>query len=423
MTAEVAILNKSAVALAADSKVSVGASRTEKTYDTQNKIFTLSKVHPVGILIYNNADFMGYPWETIIKLYRSTKKRADRATIKDWASDFQTFLRSFGAISSIDIRENVRGVLDSLFDALESEALAFAASKNFDVPSKDYDLILLHLLREKLAAINRNGKLLSTAQTKNVLAKHRGDILDAASNVLSSTNNKLLNKLCTEFGLKALLGNTFSPLSTGIVIAGFGRDEIFPSLATFETDGYIGNQVKVSRLDVKSVSKSMRSLIRPFAQNDIVHRFMEGIDPYYSYYVDGLMQTLFVEGCLKVFERWAPTAKKTDKARNAIRQLALKQIREIDNKANDYRRDKFWLPTTQMVSLLPKDELAHLAESLVELTALHRKVSRELETVGGPIDVAVISKSDGFVWVRRKHYFSMDLNPQFSHNYMREIVT
>lgn len=45
MTAEVAILNKGAIALAADSRVTVGAS-ANKTYDTVNKIFTLSKVHP-----------------------------------------------------------------------------------------------------------------------------------------------------------------------------------------------------------------------------------------------------------------------------------------------------------------------------------------------------------------------------------------
>lgn len=74
MTAEVAVLNKMAVALAADSKVTIGGGGSEKTYDTANKIFTLSKVHPVGILIYNNADFMGYPWETIIKLYRTQKR-------------------------------------------------------------------------------------------------------------------------------------------------------------------------------------------------------------------------------------------------------------------------------------------------------------------------------------------------------------
>jgi len=39
------------------------------------------------------------------------------------------------------------------------------------------------------------------------------------------------------------------------------------------------------------------------------------------------------------------------------------------------------------------------------------------ETVGGPIDVAVISKGDGFIWIKRKHYFSPELNHHFFDNY------
>jgi hypothetical protein len=41
--------------------------------------------------------------------------------------------------------------------------------------------------------------------------------------------------------------------------------------------------------------------------------------------------------------------------------------------------------------------------------------------VGGPIDVAVISRGDGFIWIKRKHYFSPELNPQFAANYYREV--
>jgi len=40
-------------------------------------------------------------------------------------------------------------------------------------------------------------------------------------------------------------------------------------------------------------------------------------------------------------------------------------------------------------------------------------------TVGGPIDVAVITKGDGFVWVKRKHYFRAELNPRFMSRYQR----
>jgi hypothetical protein len=66
-----------------------------------------------------------------------------------------------------------------------------------------------------------------------------------------------------------------------------------------------------------------------------------------------------------------------------------------------------------MVEFMPKPELAKMAEALVELTSIKRRVTRGMETVGGPIDVAVISQSEGFVWIRRKHYFPAELNSRY----------
>lgn len=68
MTAEIAIINKSAVTFAADSAMTFGIGGNEKIYPA-NKLFTLNKYHPVGIMIYSSAEFMGVPFETIIKMY------------------------------------------------------------------------------------------------------------------------------------------------------------------------------------------------------------------------------------------------------------------------------------------------------------------------------------------------------------------
>lgn len=80
---------------------------------------------------------------------------------------------------------------------------------------------------------------------------------------------------------------------------------------------------------------------------------------------------------------------------------------------------KYVGPVIDIVADLPKEDLATMAESLVNLTSFKRRISREAETVGGPIDEAVISKGDGFIWIKRKHYFSRDLNPYFFANYYR----
>ena len=73
MTAEVAILNRGAVALAADSAVTVGVGgpgRKKKIYDSANKLMMLSDHAPVGVMFFGNAELMGIPWETLLKDFR-----------------------------------------------------------------------------------------------------------------------------------------------------------------------------------------------------------------------------------------------------------------------------------------------------------------------------------------------------------------
>ena len=67
-----------------------------------------------------------------------------------------------------------------------------------------------------------------------------------------------------------------------------------------------------------------------------------------------------------------------------------------------------------VVNHMSKKELGEVAFSLVELTSRKRRYSTDMETVGGPIDVAILTRNEGFVWVRRKHYFDADLNPHYT---------
>ena len=68
---------------------------------------------------------------------------------------------------------------------------------------------------------------------------------------------------------------------------------------------------------------------------------------------------------------------------------------------------------------MKKEDLIDVAESLISLTSLKRRMTFAEESVGGPVDVAVISKGDGFIWIRRKHYFDSSLNTHFFNNYFR----
>jgi len=79
----------------------------------------------------------------------------------------------------------------------------------------------------------------------------------------------------------------------------------------------------------------------------------------------------------------------------------------------ELRRKKIVYPMLSVVQNLPKEEMAAVAESLVEVTSLRRRMDSDIESVAGPVDVCVISKGDGLVWIKRKHYFDALLNSEF----------
>ena len=82
------------------------------------------------------------------------------------------------------------------------------------------------------------------------------------------------------------------------------------------------------------------------------------------------------------------------------------ELNKIDNDAFVDRMNKsiktqmFEKYTKQLIGTvanLGKEDMANMAESFISLTSLVRRMSPHEETVGGPVDVAVISKGDGFV--------------------------
>ena len=96
MTAEGAGVNLEAVALAADSAVTVARADDGPTkgFTSANKIFALSSVAPVGILVYGAANFAGIPWETLIKEYRRINREKVFDSLPEHADDFRHFLLS-----------------------------------------------------------------------------------------------------------------------------------------------------------------------------------------------------------------------------------------------------------------------------------------------------------------------------------------
>ena len=117
MTSEVAVMNKEAIALAADSAVTFSDGMGQKIFPSASKIFTMSKYHPVGAMIFGSASHMGVPWETIIKVYRSKLDTKSFKNLSGYAQDFLSFLHEEDALYCIE--EQDRYVKQSIYTHLK----------------------------------------------------------------------------------------------------------------------------------------------------------------------------------------------------------------------------------------------------------------------------------------------------------------
>lgn len=61
---------------------------------------------------------------------------------------------------------------------------------------------------------------------------------------------------------------------------------------------------------------------------------------------------------------------------------------------------------------MPVQDAIDLAEFLVHTAIMFSRFTPGPQTVGGPIEIAAITKHEGFKWVRRKYYFNDDINPE-----------
>ena len=431
MTAEIAIMNKEAVAIAADSATTVSGEKGEKTFTSANKIFALSKYEPVSIMVYGNANFMGIPWEAVIKIYRSEFGKRKFQTLKEYGDDFISFL----------------GKENRLFPESEQNKYFLANVYSY------FALIKNEIEKEVETAIIEREKI-TESEIKGIIAKTIGGHYDGwqRAEVISSIPQNHISDLKTKYGAiiemaikevfqKLPIEETLSkqlteiasslfvkfpealnpPFVSGVVIAGFGVSDIFPSLKSFFVEGVANNQLKFKEHKYNQITLDNSAAIVPFAQSEMVTTFMWGVDPNYQQELDRfiaeLLQT-YPHTILENIEK-LDSVERT-RLTEKLNSIGAQKLEEYKQRLGKYRRTTYIDPVIDVVAVLPKDELAAMAESLVNLTSFKRRVSMEKETVGGPIDVAIISKGDGLIWIKRKHYFAPELNRQFFANYYRE---
>lgn len=102
-----------------------------------------------------------------------------------------------------------------------------------------------------------------------------------------------------------------------------------------------------------------------------------------------------------------------DKQIEKIAQMDLTPfIDQFEKSINDSMYNHFSSNVVDAVASFNIEDMVKMAESMILITNLQRHISSSEESVGGPVDVAVITKSEGFVWVNHKQWYQQEMNPQ-----------
>ena len=434
MTAEVGVINRSAVALAADSAVTSHGG----IYDSENKLFTLSKYHPVGVMIYGNPLYMGMPWETIIKCYREERGEKSFSEIYDHANDFFNWISA--SRQSVLGESVVDGAIDTLYGQNVQDCLQNIDSAISERISKDGNGSVEDIFDNIVDGFIEYYKSLDRISNINGEDIKEEDVREEISNTykIAEQNRKNYESRNLTFLTEDNIGDKVEKIEkiatlqtskgwnrqTGIVVSGFGEEEYIPHLFDFNAEPIYNGKMKVN---MKRKFDTGKSTIVPFAQGEMVDRFVRGIDPdYKSTIIKYIRERLFgypKEILEEMNERGYLDIDEGDleKLESKLEQKSNKELRKVQEDINWYERVEHTNPIVNNLDNLPKDELGVMAETFVNITSFKRRVSGdESETVGGPIDVAIISKGDGFIWTKRKHYFDKELNHHFFQNYFED---
>ncbi|KQT01808.1 hypothetical protein [Rhizobium sp. Leaf386] len=412
MTAEICMMNRLAVVLAADSATTVSrwvdGKREERYFKGANKVFQISDIQPVGLMIYDSADILNVPWELIIKEFRHHIRDRSFNTVEEYARELVTYLSDNPKFFPIEIQN------EKLVEASKGVISEWIAEAVEGLKPEQFHDAVVKMLADKVGAI-------ADLQVPECIDQNHGD---KVAEELSTEVEKALLALAGLAGIDDLDGSGdlaraaimevicdpgFYLDTTGLVFAGFGDHEIFPGMVEYESQGLIGGKHIFQKKGAYNLDQHQPAFLKAFAQTEMVDTFNAG----FSFDAFSSVLAAMTASLTGFAEEVAQKSGGNFTAIDDVDSLIQGAQKKISTSIIDKARKEHSLPLRRVLGVLPANEMAELAETLITLQSLKEKVTKPSETVGGPVDVAIITKHEGLVWVKRKHFFDPALNSRF----------
>ena len=437
MTAVVGILNMSAVAIAADSAVTITNQSNEKIFNNANKIFQLSKYHPVGLAIYGSGSLMFTPWEVVIKTYRNQLPKNGFDTITEYREDFLNYLQSNGYFSTqigfnAKIATTLKSILDRFLNLIQNLVIGPNPQNFFALTAQQQTDSLKNTFKEQLKSASANlknfpqhsGDYSQISQTELLSEFKASTMYQQVMNTHNVTTMGWVDmeviQLIDDYLYDYLLTSDFSQsVPAGLVFVGYGNAQLYPQCHCVEIAEVIKGKLRWKVGSDTTISDSNQSAIMPYAQADVIDTIISGMSPDINRELLRQIEQMLSQHNMQVanlINHIDPSL--AQHLRNGFNIGHL--IQTLGQNMAAFQNNFSTGRTLESVRLFSKEDLAELAESLIYLTYLKRRMTFAQETVSKPVDVAVISKGDGFIWIKRKFYFDSNLNPHFLRNHFRE---
>ena len=248
MTAEITVMNKEAVALAADSAITAGTGYGRKIFTTGDKIFVLSPNRPVGVMVYNNAQFTGVPWATVIYEIGKQIPIDGFDTLEEYVRLFLSYFEKAGYLFPKDEQKSsFNDQLYYYFSALLRtivEKVDDEIKKRSPLSERAIQLIISKVIKDDLnewieiEATNECSSI-SLDVSEKIIKYYRSSIQEVVKAIFQKIPiSRQTRKNLFEISRHLISFGANESTNAGVVIAGFG-ERSFPFCKVFYSRGFI----------------------------------------------------------------------------------------------------------------------------------------------------------------------------------------
>ena len=408
MTSEIAVMNQRAVALAADSAVTLTDGHGMVVVrNEQRKLYQLVEGRPAGVMFYGAADIMGHPWDHLIEHFRATHGGAAPEHLSEYGAAFTNMLDHLEEFFPRERHgDEYRRLLASIYGYILRHA------QNLQQIAGEGASADIAILDAAVEQVWRDYQFYPDGSPRPDLTCFPPDFASTIERDHGETINELVSYWFAAAGLGqqalqrlrdiavfCVIKNLFIEEMTGLVFAGFGSQDRYPVLSGWYVSAIVSGIAKRAEVMHDAIDTEEKSRIRFFADSAATTAFILGIDFNLERRLYGgfdAMMRVLVDEVVNAFPEADPAQRET--VRSEFRNAVPEYLRAVHSYISDYQMRAFIHPVLSVLEIATRGDLALTARELVSLNAFKKRIMAQRETVGGEIDVAVISREDGFQW-------------------------